>query len=124
DAIAEEVIAGKWGNGAERKKKLKAAGYDYDAIQQLVNQKLSPKKETSKPKKETPKPAPKPAAKPAKIKVGDMISYTGRLYLTSYGILPGKKVSGKFKVDRVIEGRKYGIHIPGGWIEASKAKRK
>lgn len=35
--IAKEVIAGKWGNGNERKKKLAAAGYDYSAIQKIVN---------------------------------------------------------------------------------------
>lgn len=40
DQIANEVIAGKWGNGDERKKKLIAAGYDYNAIQNLVNVKL------------------------------------------------------------------------------------
>jgi len=36
--IAKEVIAGKWGNGAERKTKLKAAGYDPDAVQKEVNE--------------------------------------------------------------------------------------
>ena len=35
--IAQEVIAGKWGNGAERKKRLTEAGYDYNAVQQEVN---------------------------------------------------------------------------------------
>lgn len=35
--IAKEVIAGKWGNGENRKKRLKAAGYDYDAVQEKVN---------------------------------------------------------------------------------------
>ena len=35
--IAKEVIAGKWGNGAERKKRLTAAGYNYDKIQAIVN---------------------------------------------------------------------------------------
>lgn len=35
--IAKEVIAGKWGNGAERKKRLTQAGYNYDDIQGLVN---------------------------------------------------------------------------------------
>lgn len=35
--IAKEVRQGKWGNGATRKKKLKAAGYDYNAIQKIVN---------------------------------------------------------------------------------------
>lgn len=40
DTIANEVIAGVWGNGADRKSRLQAAGYDYNAIQKLVNQKL------------------------------------------------------------------------------------
>lgn len=35
--IAREVVAGKWGNGEERKKKLIAAGYDYSAVQAAVN---------------------------------------------------------------------------------------
>lgn len=35
--IAQEVIDGKWGNGSDRKKNLEAAGYDYNAIQSLVN---------------------------------------------------------------------------------------
>ena len=35
--IAKEVMAGKWGNGAERKQKLEAAGYNYSAIQAEVN---------------------------------------------------------------------------------------
>lgn len=38
--IAKEVIDGKWGNGADRKKKLAAAGYDYDAVQTKVNELL------------------------------------------------------------------------------------
>lgn len=36
-AVAKEVIAGAWGNGAERKERLTAAGYDYQAIQSQVN---------------------------------------------------------------------------------------
>lgn len=35
--IAMEVIQGKWGNGAERFKKLEAAGYDPDEVQDEVN---------------------------------------------------------------------------------------
>lgn len=38
--IAKEVIRGDWGNGQERKDKLAAAGYDYDAIQAKVNELL------------------------------------------------------------------------------------
>lgn len=37
EEIAREVIAGKWGNGAERKQKLTAAGYNPTAIQKIVN---------------------------------------------------------------------------------------
>ena len=36
--IAKEVIAGKWGNGDDRKKKITAAGYDYSAVQKKVNE--------------------------------------------------------------------------------------
>ena len=35
--LAEEVIAGYWGDGSERKKRLTAAGYDYNKIQAEVN---------------------------------------------------------------------------------------
>lgn len=38
--IAKEVIAGSWGNGDTRRKKLEAAGYDYDAVQVEVNRQL------------------------------------------------------------------------------------
>lgn len=40
DEIAKEVIAGKWGNGQERKNRLTAAGYDYNTVQSRVNQML------------------------------------------------------------------------------------
>lgn len=34
--IAKEVIAGKWGNGEERRSRLTSAGYSYDAVQAKV----------------------------------------------------------------------------------------
>ncbi len=40
DEIAREVIQGKWGNGTDRKKRLTAAGYDYDEVQKMVNKLL------------------------------------------------------------------------------------
>ena len=40
DAIAREVIQGKWGNGSERKQRLTAAGYNYSAVQKRVNELL------------------------------------------------------------------------------------
>ena len=41
--IADEVMAGKWGNGDDRKKNLTTAGYDYNAIQKIVNDKVNKK---------------------------------------------------------------------------------
>ena len=41
EEIADEVIAGKWGNGKERETRLRAAGYNYNKIRELVNKKLS-----------------------------------------------------------------------------------
>lgn len=40
DEVAKEVIKGLWGNGADRKAKLTAAGYDYDKVQKRVNELL------------------------------------------------------------------------------------
>lgn len=38
DEIALEVFRGEWGNGDERYNRLTSAGYDYNAIQSIVNQ--------------------------------------------------------------------------------------
>lgn len=40
EQIANEVIEGRWGNGYDRRNRLTQAGYDYYAIQALVNEKL------------------------------------------------------------------------------------
>lgn len=37
EEVAKEVIDGKWGNGAARKSKLEAAGYNYGEVQAKVN---------------------------------------------------------------------------------------
>lgn len=52
--VAKEVIAGKWGSGDERKKKLTAAGYNYDTVQKKVNEllKTSTKKSVAEVAKE------------------------------------------------------------------------
>lgn len=41
EEIAKEVIAGKWGAGEDRKKRLVAAGYDYATVQAKVNELLT-----------------------------------------------------------------------------------
>ena len=38
DELAREVIDGKWGTGANRKRRLMQAGYDYNAVQNRVNE--------------------------------------------------------------------------------------
>lgn len=38
EELAKEVLAGSWGNGDDRKARLTAAGYDYNAVQARVNQ--------------------------------------------------------------------------------------
>lgn len=63
EEIAKEVLRGDWGNNPDRKNRLTAAGYDYNAIQDIVNGKA--------------KPAPAPA--PAKLKVGDTVVPTARI---------------------------------------------
>ena len=57
EQIAQEVLAGKWGNGDARKQKLKAEGYDYNTVQAKVNELcgVKTKPTTAKPKPEAPK---------------------------------------------------------------------
>lgn len=55
DEVAREVIAGEWGNGIEREKRLEAAGYDYDEVQNRVNEILLGDMDG-----DTPEPQPKP----------------------------------------------------------------
>lgn len=40
DDIAREVIAGKWGNGTDRRNRLRAAGYNPSIVQSRVNELL------------------------------------------------------------------------------------
>lgn len=54
--IAQEVLAAKWGNGAERRERLSAAGYNYEAVQSIVNAIVY---DNYKPEPEAPEPAVK-----------------------------------------------------------------
>ncbi len=47
ETLADEVIKGLWGNGEERKRRLTASGYSYDAVQKKVNERLSVKPKKS-----------------------------------------------------------------------------
>lgn len=48
DELAQQVLDRKWGNGAERKRRLEAAGYNYDEVQRKVNE-LVAKMSTGEP---------------------------------------------------------------------------
>ncbi len=54
DELAREVIAGAWGNGADRTKRLTDAGYDAAAVQKRVNEILSGAPAQEQPAQETP----------------------------------------------------------------------
>lgn len=45
--LVDEVIAGLWGDGEDRKNRLRNAGYNYETIQSAVNSKLSRPKTTT-----------------------------------------------------------------------------
>ena len=100
--IADEVIAGKWGNGTARKTKLEAAGYDYDAVQAEVNRKLGA---TSKPAVLGPLFASSTAGKSAG-------KVTGTYYLWD-----GKILNGRYRITNA----KNRVGVAGqvtGWINA------
>lgn len=42
DEIAQEVLQRKWGDGPERKRRLIAAGYNYDKVQDAVEKLMNP----------------------------------------------------------------------------------
>lgn len=47
DTVAREVIQGKWGSGNTRKQRLEAAGYNYNTVQNRVNELLGVKTSSS-----------------------------------------------------------------------------
>jgi hypothetical protein len=93
EAIAREVIAGKWGNGPTRTKRLNAAGHSAKVVQAMVNQILSGKV-TAPP---TPKPAPAPVLKPSKPALSGWLKRgsTGESVRYIQSVL-GLKVDGQF----------------------------
>lgn len=46
EEIAEEVKQGLWGNGDDRKNRLSAAGYDYNTVQNIVNESYNKPQDT------------------------------------------------------------------------------
>ena len=91
EEIAEEIINGKWGVGEDRRNRLTKAGYDYDDIQQIVNEMLQPQKQS--------------------LRVGDLVTLTDDAVV--YGTSKGFKkwaYKAKFYV-RAINGDRVVISI-------------
>lgn len=88
--LAEEVIAGKWGNGEDRKKRLTAAGYDYNAVQDAVNQKMAAEK--------------KPTSVYYTVKRGDTLSAIASKYGTTYTYLA--QINGITDPNKIYPGQK------------------
>nr|DAH73610.1 MAG TPA: Cell wall hydrolase autolysin [Caudoviricetes sp.] len=63
DEVAREVIRGEWGNGSERRQRLEAAGYDFDAVQDRVNAILTGD-EPEQPAEPAPAEPTEPATEP------------------------------------------------------------
>lgn len=86
--LAEEVIAGQWGNGTDRKKRLTAAGYDYDAVQKVVNQKMAARNQSVY----------------YVVKSGDTLSAIASKYGTTYQQLA--KINGIANPNKIYPGQK------------------
>ena len=56
--VAQEVIAGKWGNGTERVMRLTSAGYDYTLVQERVNDILAGRVTPAADPDQEPAPTP------------------------------------------------------------------
>lgn len=67
EQIADEVIAGQWGDGDDRRNRLASAGYDYDTVQSIVNAKLGA-----------------PAQQAYTVKSGDTLSGIAAAYGTTW----------------------------------------
>lgn len=105
DEIAREVIAGKWGNGSERKDRLTAAGYDYAAVQARVNEIMG---------------GGSSGSPSAAIAVGDTVRITCNAYSTGQAI-PSWVKNTSHKVSQ-IKGDKALLGYPDGiasWVPLS-----
>lgn len=74
DEVAREVIRSEWGNGSDRRQRLEAAGYDYNAVQDRVNAILTgdaPEQPTpAEPVEPSPEPEQPATDKLYRVQVG------------------------------------------------------
>ena len=111
DELASEVREGKWGVQPEREKLLTAAGYDYGAVRDRVNELIAAEK----------------AAKwtPA---VGDTVIYNGTRHYSNANAITGPTCKGgKAKITAIYQLGKHPYHLVAvkgegstvyGWVDA------
>lgn len=93
EEIAIEVISGKWGNGEDRKARLTAAGYDYKAVQEIINARLKVLEDNS--------------AAYHMVKRGDTLSRIAAKYNTTVNVL--KALNNLTDPNRIYAGQKIRI---------------
>jgi len=104
EEIAQEVIEGKWGNGEERKQRLTEAGYDYQAVQDIVNSIVY-----------------------ADFQVGDRVKTIGKGNGASDGSANTARSGMTGTITRIINGAKYPYLVsngePIGWYKKEALER-
>lgn len=90
EEIANEVLNGSWGNGEDRKNRLSAAGYNYDEVQAIVNNKVGVNN--------------KPTEITYIVKSGDTLSKIAKQYNTTYQHLA--EVNGIINPNKIYVGQK------------------
>jgi len=84
EEVAKEVIGGKWGGGTERRERLEAAGYDYEAVQAAVNAMLQPVEDAPVlDDVETPEPTNEPTNERDRL-----LAILGDQWIETFGDLP------------------------------------
>lgn len=95
--VADEVIAGKWGNGAERRRLLEAAGYIYAEVQNCVNAKVKAAEEAAKKAEEAKKVY-------HVIKYGETLSSIAKKYGTTVQAIA--RLNGISNPNRIVAGHR------------------
>ncbi len=99
EEVAQEVIAGKWGNGTARKTALEAAGYDYSEVQAKVNELMGSGTTSAK-------------TASSELKVGDKVKVTGTIYGNGNGTGGSLKKSGAtMYVSDIVDKNTYKYYI-------------
>lgn len=110
--IADEVIAGKWGDGSDRVKRLTAAGYNASAIQAIVNQKLGAKPSGGS----SSSPSSNDGGGYYTVKKGDTLSGIAAKYGTTYQKLA--QINGIADPNKIYPGQR--IKVEGGGSSSPK----